>query len=71
MFSFTNKKSYRRLKLWGGLDEEDFQNGGFPFFVQQGTADVLLFRLELNNGMITSHTVVFSWFEQAVQAEYM
>ena len=33
MFSFTyKKKSYRRLKFWGRLDEEDFQNGGLPSF---------------------------------------
>ena len=30
-----------------GLDEEDFQNGG-TFFFQQGTADVLLLRIELD-----------------------
>ena len=23
-------KNYRRLKFSGGLDEEDFQNGGLP-----------------------------------------
>ena len=33
MFSFTNKKSYRRLKFWSGLDEEDFQKmAEFHFF---------------------------------------
>ena len=33
MFSFTNEKSYRGLKFWGWLDEEDFQMADF-----QGTA---------------------------------
>ena len=47
MFSFTNNKSYRRLKFWGGINEEDFQYGELPVF-KQGTADVLLLMLELD-----------------------
>ena len=43
--------------------------------LQQGTADVLLLGLELEYhdpaSLATSHTAVFSWFEQAVQTEYM
>ena len=46
MFSFINKKSCMRLKFWGGL-EENFQNGGLPFFSREQLADVLLLVLEL------------------------
>ena len=41
----------------------------------QGTASwcsILLLVLDLDTASFTtSHTVVFSWFEQAIQAEYM
>ena len=42
MFLFT-----KRLKFWGGVDEDDFQNEGLQFF-KQGTADVLLLTSELD-----------------------
>ena len=40
------------MKFGDGLDEEDFQNGGLPFF-QQGTAGVLLLGLELDMSCVT------------------
>ena len=35
MFPFTNKKNTDVCKFWGEIDEEDFQNGGLPFFQQE------------------------------------
>ena len=40
------------MKLCGGIDEEDFQNGGLPFF-KQGTASwCITTRVRIRHAMI-------------------